>query len=155
MLAQSDNLQGKQIPAELKAFFKQINNELAKVVDKEIMVYIHGTKVDFTKAAVLTAEVEHFAGRDFVSFAYAWPSHQNILSYLLGTDVKRARDSSLGLTEVLILLARQTNANDVYAFLFSRFLFEFQSNIVNYHMRIHILRVNLFRLNEVVESSFT
>lgn len=36
VLPQSDNLHGKQIPAELKDFFKQINNELAKVVDKEI-----------------------------------------------------------------------------------------------------------------------
>ena len=113
VLPQSDNLQGKQIPAELKDFFKQINNELAKVVDKEIMVYIHGTKVDFTNAAVLAAEVEHFAGRDFVSVAYAWPSHQNILSYLFGTDVKRARDSSTGLTEVIILLAQETTAKKI------------------------------------------
>lgn len=35
--------------------------------DKEIMVYRHGTKVDFRNAAILTSEVEHFAGRDFVS----------------------------------------------------------------------------------------
>ncbi|MGI9535931.1 MAG: alpha/beta hydrolase [Desulfocapsaceae bacterium] len=112
-LSQADTPQNKPIDAELKEFFKQINGELAKVVDKEIMVYVHGTKVDFTNATVLTAEVEHFAGRDFVSVAYAWPSHQNIFSYLLGTDVKRARDSSPALTELLILLARQTEAKKI------------------------------------------
>jgi esterase/lipase superfamily enzyme len=60
-------------------FIDAINKELDKAVDKEIMVYVHGTKVDFANAAILTAEVDHFAGRDFVGLAFAWPSHQNIL----------------------------------------------------------------------------
>ena len=46
------------------------------------MVYVHGTKVDFVNATILTAEIDHFAGRDFVGLAFAWPSHQNILLYL-------------------------------------------------------------------------
>ncbi len=112
-LPQSASLQNNPIPAELKDFFAQINNELSKVVDKEIMVYVHGTKVDFTNATILTAEVEHFAGRDFVSVAYAWPSHQTILSYLFGIDVKRARESSTALTDLLVLLAEQTDAQKI------------------------------------------
>jgi esterase/lipase superfamily enzyme len=68
----------------LQAFIESINTELAQAVDKVIMVYVHGTKVDFANSIILTAEVDHFAGRDFVGVAFAWPSHQNILSYLLG-----------------------------------------------------------------------
>ena len=79
---------------ELQAFADAINAELAIAVDKEIMVYVHGTKVDFTNATILTAEIDHFAGRDFVGLAYAWPSHQNILAYLTGADVSRALNSS-------------------------------------------------------------
>ena len=111
--------EGEKIPAELMDFFRQVNNELAKVVDKDIMVYVHGTKVDFTNATVLTSEVEHFAGRDFVSIAYAWPSHQNILSYLFGTDVARARDSSTALTELLTLLAEYTEAKKIHILSYS------------------------------------
>jgi esterase/lipase superfamily enzyme len=107
------------LPPPLAGFFTRLNSELAKVADKEIMVYVHGTKVDFTNAAVLTAEVEHFAGRDFVSVAYAWPSHQNILSYLFGVDVKRARESSLPLTELLVLLAAHSDAEKIHLLSYS------------------------------------
>ena len=94
-------------------FIDAINKELDKAVDKEIMVYVHGTKVDFTNAAILTAEVDHFAGRDFVGLAFAWPSHQNILYYLAGIDVRRALNSSSALTRVLVLLAEHTNAEHI------------------------------------------
>lgn len=94
-------------------FFARINAELAEVVDKEIMVYVHGAKVDFNNAAILTAEVDHFAGRDFAGIAFSWPSHQNILHYLMRTDVKRANNSSSALSNLLELLARHTDAEQI------------------------------------------
>ena len=101
------------ITPELQAFADAINAELAIAVDKEIMVYVHGTKVDFTNATILTAEIDHFAGRDFVGLAYAWPSHQNILVYLTGADVSRALNSSRHLESVLLFLARYTKAKHI------------------------------------------
>jgi len=98
---------------ELQAFADSINSELAGAVDKEIMVYVHGTKVDFDNSTILTAEIDHFAGRDFVGLAFAWPSHQNILSYLSGTDVLRARNSSPALQSLLILLSEHTTAEHI------------------------------------------
>jgi len=97
----------------VQVFLDRINAELLMAVDKEIMVYIHGAKADFANAAILTAEIDHFAGRDFVGVAYAWPSHQSILDYLIGTDVKRALDSSHGLDRLLRLLADHTLAEKI------------------------------------------
>lgn len=94
-------------------FIDAINKELSKAVDKEIMVYVHGTKVDFANATILTAEVDHFAGRDFVGLAFAWPSHQNILYYLAGIDVRRALKSSIALSKLLVLLAEHTKAEHI------------------------------------------
>ncbi|MFP2768191.1 alpha/beta hydrolase [Oceanisphaera sp. KMM 10153] len=96
-----------------QGFINAINRELDASVDKEIMVYVHGTKVGFANAAILTAEIEHFSGRDFVGLAFAWPSHQNILFYLLGIDVRRARHSSLALKELLTLLAEHSKAEHI------------------------------------------
>ncbi len=73
----------KSLTPELQGFVDSINSELDGAVDKEIMIYVHGTKVDFVNSTIVTAEIDHFAGRDFVGVAFAWPSHQNILSYLL------------------------------------------------------------------------
>lgn len=98
---------------ELKAFVDAINADLARALDKEIMVYVHGTKVDFTNAAILTAEIDHFAGRDFVGLAFAWPSHQNILLYLSGTDVRRALNSTDELQNILVFLAQYTVAKHI------------------------------------------
>ncbi len=98
---------------ELQGFVDLINSELAEAVDKEIMVYVHGTKVDFANSTIRTAEIDHFAGRDFVGLAFAWPSHQNILYYLLGVDVRRALNSSTALQNLLVLLAEHTVAEHI------------------------------------------
>lgn len=98
---------------EVRAYIDAIDRELAKARDKQIIIYVHGTKVDFTNAAVLTGELEHFAGRDFVGLAFAWPSHQNIANYLVGQDVHRARRSSKALAQLIDLLARHSRAEGI------------------------------------------
>jgi esterase/lipase superfamily enzyme len=96
-----------------EAFAQKINAQLATALDKEIMIYVHGTKVDFENSALLTAEIDHFAGRDFVGVAFAWPSHQNIFSYFLGEDVKRARHSGEPLKQLIKFLAKNTRAEKI------------------------------------------
>ena len=103
----------KNLTPELQGFVDLINSELSETVDKEIMVYVHGTKVDFEHSAILAAEIDHFAGRDFVGFAFAWPSHQNILYYLLGIDVRNALHSSVALQRLLLLLSEHTVAEHI------------------------------------------
>ncbi|MDZ7888718.1 MAG: alpha/beta hydrolase [Pseudomonas sp.] len=98
---------------ELQKYVDAINLDLAKARDKEILIYVHGAKVDFANANQLTGELVHFAGRDFVGMAFAWPSHQNILSYLVGIDVARARQSSQALSQLIELLARHTAAERI------------------------------------------
>ncbi len=104
---------GSPLTEEQKAFAAAIDSDLGVAKDKEIMVYVHGTKVDFANSVVMTAEVDHFAGRDFVGVAFSWPSHQNILHYLLGVDVTRAQDSSRALRTLLEFLAEHTNAERI------------------------------------------
>ena len=101
------------LTAEQQDFAAAIDMQLAVAQDKEIMVYVHGTKVDFLNSLVITTEVDHFAGRDFVGIAFAWPSHQNILNYLLGQDVVRAKDSSQALRALLEFLAAHTTAKHI------------------------------------------
>ncbi len=101
------------IPPGMQAFASLIDAELARATDKEIMLYVHGAKTDFQKAVTLAAELDHFAGRDFVGFAFAWPSHQNIFTYLFGTDVHRAWDSALALHTVIDFLSRYTTVERI------------------------------------------
>ena len=49
--------------AGLQTFFDGINEQLAESRDGTLMIYVHGTKVDFLNAVTLTAEIDHFVGR--------------------------------------------------------------------------------------------
>ncbi len=101
------------LPSSLQTFVNEINAELAKARDKEIMLYIHGTKNCFENGVILTAELDYFTGRDFVSFAFSWPSHQNIFSYFFGIDVRRAQHSTLSLHTLIDFLSRYTEARHI------------------------------------------
>ena len=103
----------------LAVFGNSIDAELDRAIDREIVIYVHGTKTDFLNAVVLAAELEHFAGRDFVSLAYAWPAHQEIWSYFGGEDVRRAQDSSTGLVHLLEYLATYTSARRIHLLSYS------------------------------------
>ncbi len=142
------------IPPGLQAFASAIDAELARATDKEIMLYVHGAKTNFQKAVTLAAELDHFAGRDFVGFAFAWPSHQNIFTYLLGTDVHRAWNSALALHTVIDFLARYTMVERINIICYSaggrvasKALFEM------YRTHIHLSKEELkkqFKLGTVI-----
>jgi esterase/lipase superfamily enzyme len=102
-----------ELSPEVRKYLAVINAELAESRDKEIMLYVHGTKVDFENATILTAEIDHFSGRDFVGIAFSWPSHQNIFYYLTGIDVRHALESSLDLENFIQFLSRYTIARRI------------------------------------------
>lgn len=102
-----------EIPSGMHRFIDAINAELIMAKDKDIMIYVHGTKVDFANGVSLAAEVDHFSGRDFVSIAFSWPSHQNIFSYLIGIDKHRAIDSAPGLAQLIRILSEHTHAEKI------------------------------------------
>ena len=94
-------------------YFAAINAQLAVAKDPELIVYVHGAKVNFYDACVYAAELNHFAGRDMVPIAYAWPTHQDIFRYLSGEDVQRARASARTFESLLRVLATRTTARRI------------------------------------------
>lgn len=117
----SDDLFSSQLngSASLESYAALINKELDKAIDKEIIIYVHGAKGSFVKSVALTAELDHFSGRDFIGFAYAWPSHQNILSYVTGSDVKRAKHSTASLRTLIEFLAEYTDVKYINVICYS------------------------------------
>lgn len=75
---------------------------------------MHGAKVNFYNACAFTAQLDHFMRRDMTSLAFAWPTHQNIFSYGLGTDLKRAYRAAEALTSVVSLLAEKSKARRIH-----------------------------------------
>lgn len=98
---------------KLQPFVSRVNDALALNIDKDIIIYVHGAKDSFQKTASMSAELDHFSGRDFVSVAFSWPVHQNILSYLFRMDIRRAMNSTESLRALIDVMARHTRARQI------------------------------------------
>jgi len=80
----------------------------------DLLIYVHGAKVNFYNANAFAAQLDHFMGRDMTSLAFSWPSRQNILAYGTGSDVDRAYRSAPALTALLDTLARNSAARRIH-----------------------------------------
>ncbi|MHC4991439.1 MAG: alpha/beta hydrolase, partial [Planctomycetota bacterium] len=87
--------------------------------DQDVLVFVHGAKVNFYNACAFAAQLDHFMGRDMTSVAFSWPTRQDILSYGLGGDRKRAYDAAEGLATVLEVLANETPARRIHVLCWS------------------------------------
>lgn len=96
-----------------------IDQAVSTARDPDILVYVHGAKVDFYNACAFAAQLDHFMGRDLTSLAFAWPTHQNILSYGVGGDVGRAYHAAPALATLLEVLADQTSARRIHVLCWS------------------------------------
>lgn len=90
-----------------------MNKSIDSARDKDLLIYVHGAKVNFYNANVFAAMLDHFMGRDMTSIAFSWPTRQNILAYGMGDDRERAYRSAPALASLLEVLAKRTHARRI------------------------------------------
>ncbi|NDV20556.1 alpha/beta hydrolase [Pseudodesulfovibrio sp. JC047] len=93
-------------------FARQIDQQLATSVQKDIFIYVHGYKVDFNNPILVTAELWHFLGYDGAFIAYSWPATPRTLAYL--SDLETAELSSYQFRAFLKYLAQHTAAERIH-----------------------------------------
>ena len=91
-----------------------LNASIEAARDRDLLIYVHGAKVNFYNANAFAAQLDHFMGRDMTSMAFSWPTRQNILAYGTGSDVRRAYTASPALTALLEMLARESVARRIH-----------------------------------------
>ena len=91
-----------------------INASIESSRDQDILIYVHGAKVNFYNASVFAAQLDHFMGRDMTSVAFSWPTRQNVFAYALGDDKQRAYRSPAALNSFITLLAEKTDARRIH-----------------------------------------
>jgi esterase/lipase superfamily enzyme len=91
-----------------------INSSIESSRDDDLLVYVHGAKVNFYNANAFAAQLDHFMGRDMTSLAFAWPTRQNIVAYGGGADVQRAYTAAPALTSLIEELARHSVARRIH-----------------------------------------
>jgi esterase/lipase superfamily enzyme len=95
-------------------FLKDFNDSIDDARDKDVLIYVHGAKVNFYNACAFAAQLDHFMGRDLTSMAFSWPTRQDIMSYAVGSDLQRAYDAANDLASLIEVLAAETNARRIH-----------------------------------------
>lgn len=93
---------------------ENLSDAIDQARDKDVLIYVHGAKVNFYNACAFTAQLDHFMGRDMTSVAFSWPTRQDVFSYAFGSDLGRAYDSAVALATLIELLAAATPARRIH-----------------------------------------
>ncbi len=91
-----------------------LNASIEAARDSDLLIYVHGAKVNFYNANAFAAQLDHFMGRDMTSLAFSWPTRQNIIAYGTGGDVRRAYRTAPALSALLESLARDSVARRIH-----------------------------------------
>jgi len=102
---------------EARRFFDALNAALARSLNKDLTIYVHGSNSNVNLAAAQAAQYRHFTGRKSVVLVFAWPSAGSGLRYF--TDVQNARLSVPVFTRLIELLARHTAAEHINVLAYS------------------------------------
>ena len=108
---------GQPISAEAEAWFRSIDDALARSRDHDVIVYVHGANTTLERAAGQAAQLQHFTGRNSVVVLFAWPTAENFLRY--SRDMVTAAEAAPELARLIALLSQNTDAEHVDVFTYS------------------------------------
>ena len=88
-----------------RRFIAAINGQLAKAINKELVLYVHGYRVTFDEVAVQMGSFAHYLGHGAV-VTFQWPTGLNFWNYI--TDCPRAERYIPDIERLVALLARSS-----------------------------------------------
>jgi esterase/lipase superfamily enzyme len=86
-----------------RRFIAEIDGQLAKAINKEIVLYVHGYRVTFDEVSVQMASFAHYLGHGAV-VTFQWPTGLNFWNYI--TDCPRAERYIPDIERLVAVLAR-------------------------------------------------
>ncbi|GMR05812.1 MAG: hypothetical protein BMS9Abin25_0387 [Gammaproteobacteria bacterium] len=106
-------LKGSEISGSVntRMMAELVNEALARSVDKDVTIYVHGANTAVYRASAQAAQYQHFTGQNSVVLVFLWPSAENLFAY--GTDERHALRSAPAFARLLELLAEYTNAENI------------------------------------------
>ena len=94
--------------AAARKFFDVVDAALARSLNKDLLIYVHGANSSVYRACAQAAQYRHFTGRNAVVLAFLWPSAENLLAY--GTDVQHAKKTVPAFARFIQLMSTNTRA---------------------------------------------
>jgi esterase/lipase superfamily enzyme len=98
-------------------FAEQVNARLTASGVKDVYVYLHGFRVEFSVPALVAAELWHFMGYRGAFISYSWVSTPSLFAYF--ADLEAAVIMARKLRLFLTYLAEETQAERIHIVAFS------------------------------------
>lgn len=95
-------------------WLRKVGETVRQSRTRDVLVYIHGAKVEFFHSCAFAAEVAHFTGRAITPVAFDWPTHPEILSYITRVDINHGIRSAEQLAELVRLLSTQSDIRRIH-----------------------------------------
>ena len=93
-------------------FVREINARMAATRSKDVVVYVHGYKVNFENPILVASELWHFLGYKGAFVAYSWPSTPKTLAYV--SDLEDATNAARNFREFLWYIASETEVERIH-----------------------------------------
>lgn len=95
-------------------WLKHLDHSTSRTRSRDVVIYVHGAKVEFFHSCAFAAELAHFTGRDLTPVAFDWPTHTEVYSYLLRIDLNHGIHSATRLADLIRLVAEDTNTRKIH-----------------------------------------
>jgi esterase/lipase superfamily enzyme len=93
-------------------FIAEINRRLENSRSQDVYIYVHGYKVDFENAALVSSELWHFLGYNGAFIAYSWPTTAKTLAYF--ADLESAMASARALRQLIVFISENSRAERIH-----------------------------------------
>ena len=90
----------------------EINERLSYSRNKDVIIYVHGYKVNFENPVLVASELWHFLGYNGAFIAYSWPTKFSVWAYL--ADLDSALNSARNLRQLVLFVAQNTDVERIH-----------------------------------------
>lgn len=95
-------------------WLKHLDESTQRTRSRDVVIYVHGAKVEFFHSCAFAAEIAHFTGRDLTPVAFDWPTHPEIYAYILRADLSHGIHSANRLADLIRLVAKDTRTRRIH-----------------------------------------
>lgn len=99
---------------EIEPWLSSLQRDTRSTKSRDVVIYVHGAKVEFFHSCAFAAELGHFSGRDLTPVAFDWPTHPEIFSYITRIDLRHGIHSAERLAEVVRSIADHTDTRRIH-----------------------------------------
>jgi esterase/lipase superfamily enzyme len=97
--------------AAMRRFIDELDERLARSAQKDVYLYVHGYKVGFEHPLLVASELWHYLAYNGAFVAYAWPTGDQVWSYL--SSAESAVNSARKLRLLLLAIAERSQAQRI------------------------------------------